>query len=116
LSGPLGAITQQTQPQVVQVWFLSNTSAPPNGTPIAVVHGTTKLDPSGISWAATEPPATLRTMFGNGGQVLLRVHCGHMFDANDRPVSAALNAVTPIPNRIPVYGGIFETWFFVAPG
>jgi hypothetical protein len=118
MTGPLGPTTQQQQPQVVQVWFLPN--QPPStaavGAPITVIHGSSKIDATGISWAMSEPPAVLRSMFGGGGQVLLRVHTGHLFDANNRPVSAALNAVTPIPNRMPIYGGVFETWFFVNPG
>jgi hypothetical protein len=48
--------------------------------------------------------------------MLLRVHCGLLFDTKGRPVSAALDAVTALPNKAPVYGGIFEMWFFVSAG
>jgi hypothetical protein len=57
-----------------------------------------------------------RTALGSGGQMLLRVHCGLLFDTKGRPVSAALDAVTALPNKAPVYGGIFEMWFFVSAG
>ena len=63
-----------------------------------------------------KPRSQFRTMLSNGGQVLLRVHCGHMFDTKERPVSASLNAVTPLPNKAPVYGGVWEAWFFVIAG
>ncbi len=118
LSGSLGQTTLQQQPQVVQVWFLPNPPATTAsaGSPIAIIHGTSRLDATGITWTSTEPPTVLRSMLGGGGEVLLRVHTGHLFDANNRPVSAALNAVTPLPNRMPLYGGIFEIWFFVSPG
>ena len=117
LSGTLEGRTLQAQPQLVQVWFVPNTpvaSAPT--TAVQVIHGTSKLDTTGITWSTTETPTQLRTMLINGGQVLLRVHCGHMFDTKDRPVSASLNAVTPLPNKEPVYGGVWEAWFFVIAG
>jgi hypothetical protein len=115
--GTLEGRTLQAQPQLVQVWFVPNTpvaSAPT--TAVQVIHGTTKLDTTGITWSTTETATQLRTMLINGGQVLLRVHCGHMFDTKDRPVSASLNAVTPLPNKAPVYGGIWEAWFVVIAG
>jgi hypothetical protein len=119
LSGSLEGRTLEAQPQVVQVWFLPNqqvATAAPIGS-IQNVHGTAKLVTTGITWATTETPVQLRTIMGqSGGQVLLRVHCGHMFDTKERPVSAALTAVTPFPNKVPMFGGVFEAWFFVNAG
>ena len=115
LSDALHPTTLETSPDVVQVWLLPNlagTASTP--TSIQVIHGTLKFDSAGITWTTTEPAANLRTLLTPGGQVLLRIHCGYLFDTKERPVSAALNAVTPFPNRIPVYGGVFETWFTVS--
>src|SRR5262249_34342919 len=107
------------QPQVVQVWYLPNTGTggtAPTPAAVQIIHGTAKLEADTITWIPSENATLIRGMFNVGGQVLLRVHCGHLFDRQQRPVSAALTAVTPFPNKLPVYGGIFETWFFVAPG
>jgi hypothetical protein len=44
----------------------------------------------------------------------VRIHCGHIFDKQKKPVSAALDAVTGVTNPVPTPGGIFESWFFVS--
>lgn len=117
-SGPLDPASVADQTQVVQVWFLSNSASQTGlGTPIQIVHGTTQLAAQALQWTATETAAQIRTILGaNGGQVLLRVHCGYLFDSRQRPLSAVLNAVALMPNKAPVYGGVFEGFFFVAPG
>ncbi len=113
LSQGLDDQTLKQQPQVVQVWFL-----PTEASLMHVVHGEGKLDREGITWHTTDSPAQLRELIGQsgGGQVLIRVHCGHLFDQQGRPVSATLDAVTPFPNPFPVYGGVFEAWFFATKG
>jgi hypothetical protein len=104
---------------VVQVWFLPNIGA--NATaniaaPVQIVHGTVKMDAATLTWTVTENANLLKAMFVFGGQVLIRVHCGHLFDTEKRPVSASLDAVSPFPNAAPMYGGIFESWFFAIAG
>jgi hypothetical protein len=118
-SGPLDPASVADQTQVVQVWFLSNSASQTGGigAPIQIVHGTTQLAAQALQWTATETPAQIRTIIGaNGGQVLLRVHCGYLFDNRQRPLSAVLNAVALMQNKAPVYGGVFEGWFFVQAG
>ncbi len=113
LSGPLERRMLETRPEVVQVWFLANGV----GQAIQILHGSLKLDRDGITWNGSDGGTQLRALFEKGGgQVLLRVHCGHLFDEKERPVSAALDCVTPFPNRAPTYGGVFEAWFFVNAG
>jgi hypothetical protein len=119
INGPLGDATLGEQQQVVQVWFVAN-NANINNAPVVPsvqhIHVTSKIEATGITVGVTEPAANVRQMIGSGGMMLIRVHCGFLFDKKDRPVSAALNAITSIPNKAPVYGGIFESWFFVAAG
>jgi hypothetical protein len=119
LTGRVHDVSQQQQSQVVQVWFLPNIiqgTAGPLVSSVQVIHGTNKVEPDGITWATSDTQALLRSMFGPGGQVLLRVHCGHVFDDKERPISAALDAIAPLRNRAPVYGGVFESWFFIRQG
>ena len=82
------------------------------------MHGSCKIEAQELNWATSDPAATLSSLFGQGGggQVLLRIHCGFLIDRKLRPVSAALDAVAPHANPAPVYGGVFETWFFVNGG
>ena len=116
-SGPLNPAVIQPQPQIVQVLFLPRPQPATTLEPIVrTIPGTSKLANTGFTWGTTLTAAGLRTMFAVAGQVLLRIHCGHLFDTEGRPLSAALDAVTPFPNKVPVYGGVFESWFFVLAG
>jgi len=117
----LPAVIEQ-QPQVVEVWFesdlrlvLPNATAPflvPAPGPMTVIHGTSKLDSNFISWSVTDNPFHLNRTLNPGGKILIRVHCGHLFAADKRPFSAALDVITGIPT-LHAPGGVFESWFFV---
>ncbi len=114
LSGQPGSEMLERQPQIVQVWFEAGRPGQrfEQLPPIVALHGRSTLDPSLLIWSLEDDPETVLTLFGQGGRVLIRVHCGHLFDETGRPFSAALDAVTGIKApHLP--GGVFESWFFV---
>ena len=125
LTEPLLPAVIQQQPQVVEVWFesdlrqlLPQTTAPVPASapgPISVIHGTAKLDGNVISWGVTDHPTHLTRSLTQGGKILIRIHCGHLFTTTKRPFSAALDAVTGFPS-LHAPGGVFESWFFVKAG
>jgi hypothetical protein len=70
-----------------------------------------KLSASTIGFKVTETQAQLRQIFGPGGRILIRVHCGHLLSDDERPFSASLDGV--LQTRSPhAPGGVHETWFF----
>ena len=117
LSRSLHAELQETQPDVVQVWFepssiqtAAGQAGPP--APILTFSGDVQMTPQTLSWTSTHPADVLMETLKRGGRVLIRIHCAHLYDAKRRPFSAALDAVLTVDSlRLP--GGVFESWFFV---
>lgn len=121
LSAPLHDLSLQQQPQVVQVWLEPRAPVPPQDTnvrlPLAIqtLPLITQLDASNIVFRTLADRAQLTEILGQGGRVLIRVHCGHLLDEAERPFSASLDGVlgTKSPHTP---GGVHETWFFVKGG
>ena len=119
LSRSLHAEVQQAQPQVVQVWFEPSPKPVPGnagqtGPPanVRALDGRAQVSPQILSWASSHAPNLLLEALREGGRVLIRVHCGLLYDARRRPFSAALDAIVTLESlRLP--GGVMETWFFV---
>ncbi len=118
LSRPLHPDLLQQQPQVVQVWFepaptvtpAANASGAP--TMLTVFSGRVQLAPQILSWSTAHLAPVLVRVLGPGGRVLIRVHCGAIFDAGKRPFSSSLDAILSLDSlRLP--GGVFESWVFV---
>ncbi len=115
LSSVLDPVLLSLQPQVVQVWIEPDTRPPTAGTgPLGIlsVHGAVAFEPNTVLWNRTDSDQLLNRSLVNGGRVLIRIHCGYLFDTKQRPFSAALDAVTGIAS-LHAPGGVFESWFFV---
>jgi hypothetical protein len=103
------------QPQLMQVWF----EPPPGGNPIApgsvlTLSGKLQLTPQMLTWTGAVDQG-FRQALGNGGRVLIRVHCGNLYDVQKKVFSAGLDPILGTTSlRLP--GGVFESWFFVAAG
>jgi Collagen triple helix repeat (20 copies) len=117
LSAPLNAAVLERQPQVVQIWF--EAAPAQQGTtanlPSALItlHGSLKLAPRRIDWASNDDRERLQAVLGVSGRVMLRVHCGHLIDDQERAFSSALDALVGVRSpHLPA--GVFEGWFFVA--
>ncbi len=118
LSSPLSRRTTELQPKVVQVWF----EPMPAQSLVAVIamaptallafHGDQKLSGREVVWAiADERERTVR-MLQTAGRIMLRVHCGHLLDEQERSFCSCIDAL--VGARSPhVPGGVFEGWFFV---
>lgn len=109
-------LQQKQQPQVMQVWFEpapdKNGDPPNQPTTLTVFDGRLDFTPQTLAWTTTHPPDLLTKVLNPGGRILIRIHCGHLFDTNKRPFSASLDAVVPLDvPHLP--GGVFESWFFV---
>lgn len=127
LSHTLAAAVIQKQPQIVEVWYQTEARGQVAGTTanilgsspgtVMVLHGTSKLQADGrvITWAASDHPQLLQRVLSIGGKILIRVHCGHIFDKDGRPFSSALDVLTGV-KTLHVPGGVFESWFFVKAG
>jgi hypothetical protein len=105
------------QPQVVQVWFEPAAPATTNAQPqpIVTINGRASFDNQVIIWRTTDTPALIGRSMINGGRLLIRLHCGHLFDANERVYSSAHDCITRIATpHVP--GGTFEGWVFVQRG
>jgi hypothetical protein len=118
LSRSVHGEVQESQPQVVQVWFepapRSVTGGPAPGAPtnLTVLDGRTQFTPQTLTWTTTHAPNTLLELLRPGGRLLIRIHCGFVFDTKRRPFSAALDALLALESlRLP--GGVMESWFFV---
>ena len=100
-------------PQAVQVWYEPDrTSQAAGPVPIEVLHGTLRLEPRALSWQLIDTTEAVSSTFRRGGRVLIRVHCGHLFLADKRVLSAATDALTGRETpHLP--GGVLESWFFV---
>jgi len=118
LSKELHARTLETQPACVQVWYEPEATGTVTARiPAAILnfHVNVKLDGSLIVFNVVDAEAQLREAMRQGGRVLIRVHCGHLLDGDERPFSASLDGImdTKSPHAP---GGVHETWFFVAAG
>jgi hypothetical protein len=77
-----------------------------------VVDGRAQVTPQTLTWASSHVANVLLEAFREGGRVLVRIHCGLLYDTKRRPFSAALDAVVTLESvRLP--GGVMETWFFI---
>jgi hypothetical protein len=124
LSQPLLSQLLQVPPPVLEVWFEPGTG--PRGVqvgalPLGVIHGSLRAEPQALIWShlATVPIGTvgiaLNAILAVGGRVIVRLHCGHLLDAQRRPFSASLQALNGFDGpRLP--GGVFESWFVVSTG
>src|SRR5262249_32095269 len=116
LSAALGGGTRERNPQAVQVWFEPDRLDPDTGQrpslgPIVTLHGNVDLGTSDLTWTATDTVDVLTKDLSRSGRILIRVHCGHLFDGRQQPFSAALDALGLKAPHLP--GGVFEGWFFV---
>jgi len=118
LSRSLHAEIQQATPAVIQVWFESLPKATLTtsqlSSPVPIVHLVGKIDvtPQTVNWTCAHPTNVLTEVLRPGGRVLIRIHCGYLYDAKRRPFSAALDAIIALETlRLP--GGVLESWFFV---
>lgn len=116
LSARLHAKTQESQPQVVQVWF---EPIPPRSAtnaigplPMLTLHGDQKLGSREVNWSISdERERTIRAL-QTQGRVMLRVHCGHLVDDQERSFSSSVDALVGVKSpHLPA--GVFEGWFFV---
>jgi hypothetical protein len=115
-SSPFHGQIVQTAPQVVQVWFEPDPS--PTAAAITshvVVLGSTRFTADQITWAATAPTILTQALVA-GGRLQIRIHCGHLIDANMRVFSGSADAATTFNSGVRAAGGIFESWFFVRRG
>ena len=119
LSRPIHPELQSTPPDVVQVWFepLSTGSAAAGqaGPPLAILtlNGNVQVAAQTLSWACAHPAGVLSESLARGGRVLIRIHCGYLYDAKRRLFSAALDAILQQLDTLHLPGGALESWFFV---
>jgi hypothetical protein len=109
----------RTPPQLMQVWF-----EPPSQQSVAgaraaasilTLEGKLQLTPQTLMWTLGLDAAAVRVALGAGGRVLVRIHCGNLWDAQKRVFTSSLDQILGTTSlRIP--GGVLESWFFVAPG
>lgn len=114
LSRSLHAELQELPPLVIHVWF--EPLPTPEGqralTNLLVLDGQVQVTPQILAWASRHPAPVLSQALTPGGRILIRIHCGHLFDSKRRPFSASLDAILSLDSlRLP--GGVFESWFFV---
>lgn len=114
LSRSLHAELQELPPLVIHVWF--EPLPTPEGqralTTLLVLDGQAQVTPQILAWASRHPAPVLSQALTPGGRILIRIHCGHLFDSKRRPFSASLDAILSLDSlRLP--GGVFESWFFV---
>ncbi|HYJ84702.1 MAG TPA: collagen-like protein [Pyrinomonadaceae bacterium] len=118
LSHPLFSFTLKLRAPVIQVWFemdvvtQSGTTLQMQPGPVLVLHGTLKYESQAMSWTPSDTPESTQLRLSQGGRVLIRIHCGFLFDNEKRAFSAALDAVSEMKS-FHVPGGVFESWFFV---
>ena len=119
LSRSLHPELQSASPDVVQVWFepLSKGTAATGqaGPPLAILtlNGDVQATPQTLSWVCAHPAGLLSESLARGGRVLIRIHCGYLYDAKRRPFSAALDAILQPLDTLHLPGGVLESWFFI---
>jgi hypothetical protein len=89
----------------------SGQAGPP--LPILTLNGAVQVTPQTLSWVAATPAGVLSESFIRGGRILIRIHCGFLYDAKRRPFSAALDAILQQMDTLHLPGGVLESWFFV---
>jgi hypothetical protein len=110
LAAPLHPDLVASGPEVVQVWVESSSAQAPS--PLLGVAGTVKLDGQTVNWTTSYAPDVLTRALPVGARVLVRLHCGFLFDARKRPFSSTVGALTGI--AAPTFpGGVFESWFTI---
>jgi hypothetical protein len=106
------------QPQICQVWFepaVAVTTAGAVAPAILTFEGKLQFTPQTLTWAISIDQGSVTKMIAAGGRVLVRIHCGTIFDTNKRTFSAGLDLILGATSlRLP--GGVFESWFFVKAG
>lgn len=110
-SAPFHQRLAEPLPEVIRVWFEPGGQRPMG---ILTLHGTlgSSADRQSLTWKLTDPDAVLDELLKQGGRILIRIHCGHLYDEKERVFSAALDTVIKIATpHVP--GGVFESWFFV---
>lgn len=116
LSRSLEPSLQTANPQVLQVW-LEPLISPDNQSrtapqAILTLPGKLRITPQTISWVTVSTPSELKATL-QLGRVLIRLHCGTLFDANKKQFSASLAPLLGLQGTI-LPGGVFESWFNVA--
>ncbi len=116
LSRSLEPGLQTANPQVMQVW-LEPLISPDNQSktspqPILTLPGKLRITPQTISWVTISTPSELKATV-QLGRVLIRLHCGALFDANKKQFSASMAPLLGTQGLI-LPGGVFESWFIIA--
>lgn len=101
-------------PQILQLWYESAIAAATAGFgQLRTLAGTTSFDGPTVGWKSGLDDDALLAILRGGGRLLIRAHVGTLFDDNERPFSAALDAIRGTKSlRLP--GGVFESWFSVS--
>ena len=116
LSRSLEAGLQTANPQVVQVWMepLISSDNQSRTAPQAILTlpGRLRITPQTISWTTISTPSELKATI-QLGRIVIRLHCGALFDANKKQFSATLAPLLGLQGTI-LPGGVFESWFLIA--
>ncbi len=111
LSAPLHPDLVASVPDVVQVWVESSNAQAI--LPVLSLAGALKLDGQTINWTTSHAADVLTKSLPVGARVLVRLHCGVLFDAKKRPFSSTAAGLNGIP--VPTFpGGVLESWFSIA--
>jgi hypothetical protein len=110
-----------TQPACVQVWYEPEARIVTGNATVRIpagilnLHLNVKVDRDLLVFSVADGEAQLREIMRQGGRILIRIHCGHLLDSEERPFSASLDGImgTTSPHAP---GGVHETWFFVSAG
>jgi hypothetical protein len=79
--------------------------------PIVSLFGTLRITPQTITWIPSTSDAGFKATM-RPGRVLIRVHCGALFDAKGRQFSGTLTGILGVTGQV-LSGGTFESWFLV---
>jgi hypothetical protein len=111
-SAPISPASQETRPQVIQVWYEQAVSENSDLMPIVTIAGISTVTEKHISWQPQNTPGALLKQLRNGGRIGIRIHCGVLLDTDNRPFSASLDVLNGVQSpRLP--GGVFESWYFI---
>jgi hypothetical protein len=113
-SQDIAAATIERNPQLVEVWFAANATAPASPASLLVLHGQTRIRTGAIDWSLTDATDAVAAAMRPGGRLTIRIHCGFIQTGDGRMFSAALDGVTGV-TTLKGAGGVHETWFFVTP-